>query len=106
MPRQGTSMSRDQLLLMLDTLVPLRMWELAGRTETVDVDALTEAIASHGDDLEFGGPDEHQTRMALVTALALLALSRPDGVDWAGGHWCRDHDACTAYRRQAESMTS
>jgi hypothetical protein len=44
-------------------------------------------IASHGDDLQFGGKHCAPTFAALARGLAVLA-HQPGGVSFAGLHWC------------------
>jgi hypothetical protein len=56
----------------------------------------TDAIASHGDDLQFGGRHAAATAGKLVQGLALLA-GAPGGVTFAGVHAClEDHEGCPA----------
>ena len=62
-----------------------------------------DAIASHGDDLMFGGKHCAPTFAALARGLAVLA-HQPGGVSFAGLHWCvgsghhgtREQAPCTA----------
>lgn len=52
--------------------------------------AAAEAVASHGDDLEFGGKHCKSTFAALARGLAALSFP-PGGVVFGGSHWCATH---------------
>lgn len=89
---------RDQLSTLLGGLVPLYMLTLrrSGITQA-RIDSALETISSSGDAFEPGGvrtKDARQSLLgALAEAIAILALSRPEGVDVFGAHWCVDHAA-------------
>lgn len=54
-----------------------------------------EIIASHGDDLMFGGKHCAATYTALNNGLAAAALLAPAGIDFMGLHFCaRPHPEC------------
>lgn len=83
------------LRCLLDCLVPLRMWELRNRPDLAELaKAGVDAIASGGDDLQFGGENRREALSAVVTGVAAMALMRPGGVNIFGGHWCRNHKEC------------
>lgn len=103
---------------LLEAMLPVAMLsaldEVSHLTDTerhrLSADAAT-TIASHGDDLLYGGKHAGQTFAALTRALAVLA-HRPGGVTFAGLHWCvgsghhgtREQTPCTAelHREQAD----
>ncbi|WP_280470697.1 hypothetical protein [Nocardia farcinica] len=84
---------RETLLMA----VPFAIWEQRdaspARIATLRRNAVA-MIASHGDDLQFGGKHTASTAAALIQAIALLARA-PGGVTFAGIHAClEDHDYC------------
>lgn len=98
--RVRTNISGD-LPEILQFLVPLRMAEL--RTESdehlrtmAQQMNLASIIAGQGDTLQFRSSTAQQKRAtaetlhALVTGLAILALTHPGGVTALGGHWCAE----------------
>lgn len=92
----GAAAQRVSLLKVgLDAMVPLRMWELRNyplaQLEAMAPD-LADYLAGHGDEIEHGGQSQGEGVSRLVTALAVLALIRPEGVSAFGGHW-RDSSA-------------
>lgn len=94
----GASLRTEILRASLEAAVPIAIhdlryhtWEelqrLASESSTV--------IASHGDDLQFGGKKCASTFAALARGLAALAYA-PGGVTFLGLHWCAVHrDAAT-----------
>ena len=90
----GRAAQRMTLFLcLLDGLVPLRIRELQGKPWLLSRAAqCADVIASRGDDLEHGGPNQGKALNEVVTALAILALTNHDGVTAFGGHWCLDHE--------------
>lgn len=83
------------LLVTLEALVPLRMWEMRNwdpqRRINVAQQRWGEVLAagkgySGGAELMFGGPSAGRECAALVTALAAAAY-QPGGVDFAGLHF-------------------
>lgn len=98
----------EQLCTLLGGLVPLHMLTLSRRGITPErVDQALETISSSGDAFEPGGVRTKDARGsllgALAEAIAIIALTRPEGVDIFGGHWCRDHTQC---ERSKEECTS
>ncbi len=91
--------AKDRVSLMriaMDSMVPLRIWEIRNWPESILLAAapdLVDYIASHGDEIEHGGDSLGTGLGKLATAIAVLALLRPEGVNLLGGHWCRDHTA-------------
>jgi hypothetical protein len=47
-----------------------------------------EIVATHGDDLQFGGWHCARTFAALARGLAAAALAAEGGIDYLGLHWC------------------
>jgi hypothetical protein len=47
-------------------------------------------LATHGDDMQFGGKHSGEAFNALARGLACAALVADGGVTYAGLHWCRD----------------
>lgn len=88
---------RKQLVTLLDGLVPLHMLTLSRRGISQDrVDAALDTISSSGDAFEPGGVRSRDARGsllgALAEAIAIIAITRPEGVDVFGAHWCRNHN--------------
>lgn len=88
------------MLAALQAAVPLRIAELRAETDEHRVGIARESaelVASHGDDLLFGGPRRGDTARvfnAIALGLAVCAY-QPGGVDFAGSHWCVDpHPHC------------
>lgn len=80
----------------LSAFVPLRIRELQAWTPEARVAAArhaADAVAAHGDDLQYGGKHCAATWAALVDGLAAAAY-QPGGVTFAGRHWCVDHGEC------------
>lgn len=48
------------------------------------------AVASHGDDLQFGGKHCREAFAALARGLAASSFA-PGGVEFLGSHWCACH---------------
>jgi hypothetical protein len=102
-PRSHTA---ENVLLVLDGLVPLHIMALAdsfarerARWES-SVVQLTDTISETGDRLL--NPAQHTDRAdrarllsAIARALAIGAY-QSGGVTWCGRHWCTDHAACAA----------
>ena len=93
----------DALVETLALAVPLRIWELRGRTpqqRAVIARRCGQHIAEHGDSLMFGGKKGAAANAfnALAEGLAVAAY-QPGGVTFAGRHWCADHAACLAAER-------
>lgn len=84
--------------LLADTLqmaVPLRIAEL--RAAPPDQLLAMARQIQHGDDVLYGGTHTAADTGALITTLAVLALTAEGGVDFAGMHWCTvEHDVCPA----------
>lgn len=85
--------------VFLQGLVPLRIWELWDASEA-EVKKLreeaVELISSHGDDIQFDGKYQTEGRVALVTALAVLARAE-GGASILGVHACIEpHEGCPA----------
>ena len=88
---------RKQLVTLLDGLVPLHMLTLSRKgISQARIDAALETISSSGDAFEPGGVRSKDARGsllgALAEAIAMIALTNPDGVDLFGSHWCCDHN--------------
>lgn len=104
MSAPATSEGTGDRMLLLSTLavaVPMhiarmRDWSTERRAAAAQVDA--DVIASHGDDLLFGGRHTAAAFNSLARALALLA-DRPGGVGFAGQHWCTHPHAGCPYPR-------
>lgn len=85
---------------LLHVAVPMWIHEIRTWTEQQRMDQAREDgqhIASHGDNLMFkskpGASADAFT--ALARGLACAAY-QPGGVNFGGGHWCTDHEACKA----------
>jgi len=91
-PRRGQPNEEFSILLAdwLTFMVPLFVAELRHTTDEeiqrARADAL-EQIASHGDDLQYGGRHQGSSRTALAKALAILARAE-GGVTVLGVHAC------------------
>ncbi|MCX5216212.1 hypothetical protein OG689_44560 [Kitasatospora sp. NBC_00240] len=110
-PRRSTrdddTSFRERLADFLIFLVPLCIAELSTASDQeidhVRTHAL-EQIASHGDDLQFGGKHQRSSRTALAKALAVLARAE-GGVTALGVHAClAPHEGCPG--RQPRHTTS
>ncbi|MCT2588254.1 hypothetical protein [Actinophytocola gossypii] len=91
MPTSHDPLADHPLLeAMLPVAVLTALDEVSHFTDTerqrLAADAST-TIASHGDDLMFGGKHCRPAFTALARALAVLA-HQPGGVTFAGLHWC------------------
>lgn len=93
-------MQSDQtfiLKLTLQLAVPLQIDALKSLTDDQRQRAAEEAaeiIATHGDDLQFGGRHCAEAFNALARGLALGAAA-PGGITFAGLHWCTTpHPEC------------
>ncbi|SEM82464.1 hypothetical protein [Streptacidiphilus jiangxiensis] len=89
------------LSIHLLTALPIAIWEQrelipsSPEYERLRREAAN-MIASHGDDLQFGGRHAAATAASLARGLALLA-GAPGGVTFAGVHAClEDHEGCPA----------
>lgn len=92
------------LVVSLEAFVPIRIAEIrswAQDERAAAARAAADMVATHGDDLQYGGRHCARTWAALVTGLAAAAY-QPGGVTFAGRHWCVDHAACDAAAREAE----
>ena len=79
----------DVLTISLEAAVPLwieRHRDTDPSTRNYRALELSGVIASHGDDLMYGGKHCAETFNALAEGLALMAYS-PGGVKFAGLHW-------------------
>lgn len=87
-------MNRDQLLMLtLSAAVPLKIQEVRhwpDQTRVAAAQGLTDVIAEHGDDLQYGGKDCRSRFGVLVRALGLCAY-QPGGVLFGGVLWCATH---------------
>ena len=96
MSAENATLHREQLVNLLGGLVPLYMITLGRRGISQErVDAALEVISSSGDAFEPGGVRSTDARRsllgALAEAIAILTLTRPEGIDLFGAHWCADH---------------
>jgi hypothetical protein len=74
------------LLISLEVAVPIRIEEIRGWTAEQRMEhgrGLATVIASHGDDLQYGGKHCVDAFVALANALACLAYA-PGGVTFSG----------------------
>lgn len=79
----------ELLAITLEAAVPLRILEVRGWTVDRRLEACRECapvLASHGDDLQFGGKHTQAAFAALVTGLACMAY-QPGGVRFMGRTW-------------------
>lgn len=92
-------MDNDALLFALAAAVPIRIAELMrlppqlrNSTGSAWAAAGVDAVACHGDTLQFGGRRGEAATVfnALARGVAALALA-PGGVCFAGQHWCVQH---------------
>lgn len=96
-PSRGRAALPDALPITLQIAVPLnimamRDWSPERRCEVGRSRAAT--VASHGDDLMFGGKHCAEAFNALAMGLAALAY-QPGGASFLGLHWCVDaHPDC------------
>jgi hypothetical protein len=82
-------MNTDLLNVSLEVAVALRIDEIRGWTVEERVRAAREcagAVASHGDDLQYGGKHTAEAFNKLALGLACLAY-QPGGVTFMGAHW-------------------
>jgi hypothetical protein len=81
----------DVLLETLRLAVPMHCHELRGippeQLREIAQQAST-TVATHGDDLMFGGTYCAEAFNALARGLAVLALTAWGGVTFRGAHWC------------------
>jgi hypothetical protein len=80
----------ELLAITLEAAVPLRIHEIRGWSTEERIARARECapvLASHGDDLQFGGKRTQEAFAALVTGLACLAY-QPGGVRFMGRTWC------------------
>lgn len=88
----------DALMETLALAVPLRIWELRGRTpeqRAVIARRCAQVVAERGDALMFRSKKGATASAfnALAEGLACAAY-QPGGVTFAGRHWCTDHARC------------
>lgn len=88
---------REQMADYLEAFVPLRIYELRSKSpEEIDklrAEAVT-LITAKGDVLQYGGKGQTEARVALITAIAVLAFSE-GGVTALGVHACAEpHEGC------------
>lgn len=96
---------------LIETLafaVPLWIWQLRDRTPEQRAAIgrrCAQEVASHGDTLMFGGKRDEPAKVfnALAEGLAAAAY-QPGGVDFAGKHWCVDHEACQVAEAEAAAL--
>lgn len=77
----------------LQFAVPWHVAEVRGRPAawlTGEAKRMATVLATHGDDLQFGGKHTGDAFNALARGLACAALVADGGVTYAGLHWCRD----------------
>lgn len=67
-----------------------RLSRLPWDTLKTAAEASAEAVASHADDLLYGGKHCASTHAALARGLAVLSFA-PGGVSILGWHWCAKH---------------
>lgn len=81
----------------VDLLARLNQMECSGHSTGSPCRGAATIIASHGDDLQFGGRHRSDARRALVDGLAISGLLAEGGVFTSRlGHWCaRPHEGCT-----------
>lgn len=92
------SMRTEILRASLEAAVPIAIHDLRYHMWPDLQQLATEAsttIASHGDDLQFGGKKCASTFAALARGLAVLAYA-PGGVTFLGVHWCAVHRESTS----------
>lgn len=103
--------TRDAVLIeTLRFAVPLYMdemrdWSFERRAEAAHV--ATDAVAYRGDVLMYGGGRKGQVAEVfnhLARGLAAAAY-QPGGVDFAGQHWCTDHDPCEHASARGAELT-
>lgn len=102
----------DSSRLLLDSLqlaVPLEIMRMARWSPEERVaagHAAVDTVTTHGDALQFKGPNAAQRALtreafvALARGLAVLAY-QPGGVTFCGQHWCVDHAECRAAEEAA-----
>jgi hypothetical protein len=94
----GADVVNPMLLMMLSASVPLRIQQLLTHPHRNSIqrhwaERAADEVASHSDDLMFGGPKRGNTAAVfnrLAEGLAALALC-PGGVLFTGLHWCTEH---------------
>ena len=90
---QFSALLADWLLFMVPMFIAELRHATDGEIEQASADAL-EQIASHGDDLQYGGRHQGSSRTALAKALAILARAE-GGVTVLGVHACiAPHTGC------------
>jgi len=86
--------AETQRMVLRETLRPavptwmrgLRNWHVEDLLAAAAADSQT--VATHGDDLQYGGKHCKDTFHALARGLAITALQADGGVDFLGLHWC------------------
>lgn len=94
----GADAANPMLLMMLSASVPLRIHQLLTHPHRDSIQRrwarrAADEVASHGDDLMFGGPKRGGAAAVfnrLTEGLAAGALC-PGGVTFLGVHWCVEH---------------
>jgi hypothetical protein len=79
----------EALLISLDLAVPLQIMEVQGQSEAWrmgEARRCADVVATHGDDLQFGGKYCAPAFNSLARGLALGAMV-PGGVTFMGRHW-------------------
>lgn len=95
------------LLATLELAVPLHLHEIRGKSDAWrmgEARRCADMVASHGDDLQYGGKHCAAAFNAVARGVALGAM-QPGGITLHGRHWCTDHDACLAAELRAQQMT-
>jgi hypothetical protein len=82
-------MNQELLTASLEVAVPLRIFEIRDWTLKKRMEVArhcAEVVASHGDDLQFGGKHTADAFNKLALGLAVMAY-QPGGVTFMGRHW-------------------
>lgn len=99
----------DALAITLQLAVPLQMWELRhcdDQQRVAMAAAAADVVASHGDDLQFGGRHCAEAFNALARGLAIGA-HQPGGITFRGLHWCTSaHEGCPTIRPDLDGPAS
>jgi hypothetical protein len=99
--------TREELLTMaLSAAVPLKIADLADYSPDARARlavGCADAIAAHGDDLQYGGADCVPAFAALARGLAVGAY-QPGGITFAGTHWCAAGCDCPAAHTQGRAI--